>query len=440
MRIAFVAEVFLPKIDGVVIRTVNFIRRLQARGDEILVLCPEMDGRRDCGVPIVEFPSFPFPAYPEYRIGIPNHRLPAALASFSPDVVHYVNPFAFGFRCYDFVERLGMSLPTVFSFHTLYGEYAKGYGPLKPLSRLLWWMMRDYHNRASANLTVSTIMQQDLIRRGFERVGFWPPAVDAELFHPDRANPQMRSRLSNGHPDKSLLLTVSRLATEKNVALLAEVLKRVPNAHLAIVGDGPQRAELEQRFQGLNASFVGYLTGEQLAAAYASADLFVFASETETMGNVVLEAMACGLPAIAPRAGGIPSLLADGESGMLYSPGNAAQAAEFVRHLLDDDASRRAMGQSARQRASGCSWDNAAEQLREFYRETISDHASRQLDGRSRHRLAPAFLTSLVYAYRTMASIRGKGPSRSAADLANNRRVPVPTDLGRPVKGKELVA
>src|SRR5262249_19741127 len=160
MRIAFVAEVFLPKIDGVVIRTVNLLRRLRTRGDEVLVICPAMDGRRDHGFPVVEFPSFPFPAYPEYQIGIPDDRLPKALGAFAPDVVHYVNPFAFGFRSYDCVEKAGLRLPSVVSFHTLYGEYAKDYGPLKPLSQMLWWLMRDYHNRAGANLTVSTIMQE----------------------------------------------------------------------------------------------------------------------------------------------------------------------------------------------------------------------------------------------------------------------------------------
>src|SRR5262249_10884467 len=163
--------------------------------------CPAMDGQRDRSIPFVEFPSFSFPAYPEYRIGIPDKRLPQALEAFAPDVVHYVNPFAFGFRCCDFVERAGLRLPSVFSFHTLYGEYAKGYGPLKPLSQMLWWIMRNYHNRATANLTVSTIMQEELIGRGFERVGFWPPAVDASLFHPMRGNSEMRFRLSGGQPE-----------------------------------------------------------------------------------------------------------------------------------------------------------------------------------------------------------------------------------------------
>src|SRR5262249_11851411 len=144
------------------------------------------------------------------------------------------------------------------------------------LSRLLWWMMKEYHNRADLNVTVSSIMQEDLTARGFQRVRCWPPAVDGRLFHPERASAAMRGRLSNGRPKKPLLLTVSRLAPEKSVAFLADVLDQVPDACLAVVGDGPQRAELEALFAGRDAHFVGYLKGADLAAAYASADAFVY--------------------------------------------------------------------------------------------------------------------------------------------------------------------
>src|SRR5262249_41320751 len=163
----------------------------------------------------------------------------------------------------------------------------------------------SYHNEADANLTVSKVMERELSRRGFERVSLWPPAVDSERFHPDRATAAMRNRLSKGHPDDPLLVTVSRLAPEKILSFLAEVMERLPEGRLAIVGDGPHRAALERRFCGTRTNFVGYLAGQELAEAYASADAFVYASETETMGNVVLEAMASGLGVVAPRAGGI---------------------------------------------------------------------------------------------------------------------------------------
>src|SRR5262249_46709715 len=159
------------------------------------------------------------------------------LRSFRPDVLHYVNPFAFGFRCNDVLRKKGLHVPSVFSFHTLYGEFVKQYKALKPMSALIWWLMREYHNRADVNLTVSSIMQADLTARGFQRVELWPPAVDSELYHPQRKSAAMRARLLGGRTDQRLLLTVSRLAPEKNVGFLADLIKATPNASLAIVGD-----------------------------------------------------------------------------------------------------------------------------------------------------------------------------------------------------------
>ncbi len=176
----------------------------------------------------------------------------------------------------------------------------KSYGHLKFLGRLLWWLSREYHNAANVNLTVSAAMLDELSSKGFQRMELWRPAVDTLKYSPAHRCQEMRQRMSTKGIDAPLLLTVSRLAPEKNVCFLAEVMKRNPSASLAVVGDGPQRSELEERFAGLNTRFMGYLVGDDLAKAYASADAFVYASETETMGNVVLEAMASGIPVMAP--------------------------------------------------------------------------------------------------------------------------------------------
>src|SRR5215471_14216700 len=250
MRVAIVSEVFLPKIDGVVNRTLNLVRHLPRFGDDVLVLCPQAAGCTNCPVPVIDVPSFSFPLYPEYRVGLPDRRLAEAVKRFAPDVLHYVNPFAFGFRCHDVFRQAGVRTPSVFSFHTLYGEFAKQYKAMKPLSALLWWLMREYHNRADVNLTVSSIMQAELTRRGFERVELWPPAVDSDLYHPERRSAAMRSRLLGSATDRRLLLTVSRLAPEKNVGFLVDVVRAFPDACLAVVGDGPERAALERRFAG----------------------------------------------------------------------------------------------------------------------------------------------------------------------------------------------
>ena len=424
MRVAIIAEVFLPKVDGVVNRTMNLIRQLVRCEDDILVVCPQAEGSKACPVPVVEVPSFPFLLYPEYRIALPDKRLVKVLDHFAPDVLHYVNPFAFGYRCYDLLHRAGVRVPTVFSFHTLYGEFVKQYRMLKPLSHLLWWFMREYHNRADVNLTVSSIMRDELTQRGFRRVEFWPPAVDGELFHPTRKNPAMRARLANGRTDRPLLLTVSRLAPEKNVGFLADVLDQFPDATLAVVGDGPQRAELEGHFAGKNANFIGYLKGVELAAAYASADAFVYASETETMGNVVLEAMACGCPVVAPRAGGIPSLLSHGETGLLYTPRNLHEAVGATRSVLSDDAFRVRLGRAAREAVEGLNWDHSIACVRKVYEEAI--RASQPAPARVtfQQRLAQLIVSGLVYGFKSVASSGGTPAPREKTLRAVGRPMP----------------
>jgi glycosyltransferase involved in cell wall biosynthesis len=420
MRIAIITEVFLPKIDGVVHRLLNLIGELVRAGDEVLVVCPEGEGCRECPVPVVAVRSFPFRLYPEYRIGLPDRDVIEVLRDFAPQVVHYVNPFAFGFRCYDVLERAALGVPSVFSFHTLYAEFVKQYKLLRPLSRLLWWLTSEYHRRADVNVTVSGPMQEELARRGLPGVKLWPPAVDAQLFHPAAGSAEVRARLCGGRPDRQLLVTVSRLAPEKNIGFLAGVLRELPDACLAVVGDGPHRPALERQFAGLSATFVGYLTGERLAAAYASADAFVYASETETMGNVVLEAMACGCPVVAPRAGGIPGLVDHGKTGLLYEPRCLDEAVRHTRRVLTDDVVRDGLVAAARARAEDWNWSNAAEQVRRIYSESIRQYHHEPRRRTWRRRLAQATGSALVHGFRLMSGKAGApAPEEQAAPVGH---------------------
>lgn len=393
MRIAIICEVYLPKIDGVVRRTCHLIEELLRAGDEILVVCPEVPGSRTSPVPMLEFRSFPCPSYPEYHIGRPDRSLAKKLEAFQPDIVHYLNPFAFGFQCADILGRLMPQLPSLFSFHTMYGEFVRGYAGLRPLSALLWWLTRQYHNRADLNLTVSSVMVEDLRQRGFERVALWPPAVDSTVFSPSNRNSEMRCRLSGNHADSPLILTVSRLAPEKNIGLLADVMDRIPNARLAVVGDGPDREKLERQFARLAVTFPGYMSGPELAAAYASADAFLYASETETMGNVILEAMASGLPVIAAAAGGVRSLVRTGHNGFLFSPGCVKEAAAFVRKIVDQPVLRQQLAVNALEDARKQTWTEAAGAVRRHYEHTIRECETAM---RSRRASFPAALCTKV--------------------------------------------
>ncbi|MBV9123892.1 MAG: glycosyltransferase, partial [Planctomycetes bacterium] len=171
------------------------------------------------------------------------------------------------------------------------------------------------------------------------------------------------------------------------------------------VGDGPQRADLEQRFAGTNTHFAGYLKGEKLAAAYASADAFVYASETETMGNVILEAMACGAAVVAPRAGGIPSLVSHGRTAMLFAPGNLEEAVRLTRETLTNGDLRNRLGQAARQKVEGWNWEASVERVRQIYRESIQEFQPRAVKLTLNQHLARVFTSGMVSALHAQAAL-----------------------------------
>ena len=417
MRIVLICEVFLPKVDGVVGRTLNLIRELQAAGDEVLVCCPAVPESRESPVPLAECRSFPCVSYPDYHIGVPGPDLLHRLREFAPDVVHFINPLAFGFAVCLQLRRAAFSAPVVFSFHTQYGEFVRTYPGLSWLSGILWHLMRAFHNTADVNLTVSQTMLEDLQLRGFQRLQLWPPAVDSQRFTPALRESAMRLRLSGHRPPQSLLLTVSRLAAEKNVGFLTEVLDRVPDGQLAVVGDGPERESLERRFAGRTAIFPGCLTGLQLSQAYASADVFVYASETETMGNVVLEAMAAGLPVVAAAAGGVCSLVQHGRTGFLFSPGRADEAAGYVRQLVENENLRERMSRAALEDARSRNWASAVAAVRSSYRRACEIHAQQPAQ-RSLSWLAAMMSRLLIFGF-SLCTLRRTGvPAATAARQA----------------------
>jgi sulfoquinovosyltransferase len=194
----------------------------------------------------------------------------------------------------------------------------------------------------------------------------WRKGIDTDVFNPafNVSNEEMRSAMSDGEPHRPLLLYVGRLGTEKNVPLIREVMRRIPEARLCIVGAGPAEPELRQVFEGTDTVFMGLMSGEPLSRAYAAADVFVMPSESETLGFVVLEAMASEVPPVAARAGGIPNLMQDGEHGYLFNPGDADDFTEKVRALISDRSMRGRMGEAGRQEALKWNWRAATSVLR----------------------------------------------------------------------------
>jgi glycosyltransferase involved in cell wall biosynthesis len=372
LRIAFFTETFLPATDGVVTRLKHTIEELLGMGDEMLVIAPkygEGSGSYE-GVPIHRVSSVPFPSYPQIKLALINPGVGNALRSFGPELIHAVNPFVLG-RGAPFYSR-SLDVPLVASYHTNIAAYASFY-KLGLFDRATRWYTRKLHNRAAINLCTSQATLRYLAGEGVERLHLWPQGVDARRFHPDKFSKGWRVRLTNGHPAERLLLYVGRLGHEKDIGRLRVVLDEVPGVRLALVGDGPARRDLEQEYANTRAFFTGALHGEELAAAFASADAFLFPSTTETLGMAMIEALASGLPVLAARTGATGEVVDDGETGLLYDPGSDAALVAAVRKIVSDDGLRARMGRNARAAAERRDWGSSTRTLRGYYEQAMGE-------------------------------------------------------------------
>jgi glycosyltransferase involved in cell wall biosynthesis len=367
MRIALFTETFLPHVDGMVTRLTHTVAALVEAGDDVLVVAPRARGlpRDYCGARVVAAPSLPLPLYRGFRLGLPyTLGLDVELAEFEPDVIHVANPVLLGLAGISYARRY--DVPLVASYHTQLALYTRRYrmGALEPAA---WAYTRALHNAAQLNLCTSRPVLAQLRDRGFPRLALWVPGVDADLFHPRRRSAEWRERLSAGREDATLLLYVGRLANEKGLERLAPALAALPGCHLALVGKGPAEGRLREVFADLPVTFAGPLYDDELAAAYASADIFMFPSSTETLGLAAIEAMAAGLPVIGARRGGIPDIVRDGETGLLFDPDEDGDLVRSVETLMTDEPARERMAHAAWERAQGWSWAASTAGLRDHY-------------------------------------------------------------------------
>lgn len=369
MRIALFTETFLPKVDGIVTRLRHTIEHLERNGDRVLVVAPEGGLSEYKGAKIYGIPGMPLPLYPELKLALPPIGTKQAIEEFEPDLIHVVNPAFLGVGGIYYAKKL--NIPLVASYHTHLPQYLQHYG-LGALEGVLWELLKAAHNKACLNLCTSSAMVRELIAHGIERVDLWQRGVDTEMFQPHLASAAMRSRLSQGNPHDPLLLYVGRVSAEKQIDEIKPVLEAIPEARLAIVGDGPNREALEAHFAGTKTHFVGYLQGLELASAFASADAFVFPSRTETLGLVLLEAMAAGCPVVAARSGGIPDIVTDGVNGYLFEPDDPDGAIAATKSLLEATQIREQLRRNARAEAEQWGWAAATKQLQSYYRQVLS--------------------------------------------------------------------
>jgi len=375
VKIAFFTETFLPKVDGIVTRLTKTIEFLTKNGDEVIVFCPEGCPDSYKGATIVGVAAMPLPLYPELKLGLPGPAVSDKLEEFKPDLVHVVNPAVLGLGGIWLAKT--NNIPLIASYHTHLPKYLEHYG-MGMLEPLLWELLKAAHNQALLNLCTSTAMVNELEDKGIQRTALWQRGVDTENFRPELRSEKMREKLFGKYQNTdSLLIYVGRLSAEKQIERIKPVLDNIPGACLALVGDGPYRGQLEKIFENTKTNFIGYLSGEELASAYASGDIFLFPSSTETLGLVLLEAMAAGCPVIGANKGGIPDIINDGINGCLYNPdekdNGERSLIEATKKILADKNKKEAMSKEARKEAEQWSWNQATLQLQKYYSETLEN-------------------------------------------------------------------
>jgi glycosyltransferase involved in cell wall biosynthesis len=374
MRVALFTETFLPKVDGIVTVLVRLMDHLVKRDVEFIVVAPKLNDQHPeyKGNKVIGVPGVRLPLYPELKVGPPTLSTYREVRQFQPDIAHFIHPMLVGTGGMMMAKRLGV--PRLASFHLDLAQMMQyfGLGFLKPV---VWWYTKTNFNAADYALAPSRLVQRDMLDHGVKNVGLWRRGVDAQEFHPRHANPAMRACLTDGHPDETILLYVGRLSHEKQIDKIRAVLDTVPGTRLALVGNGPARQDLGEHFAGKPAKFMGYMTGEELFSAYASADIFVFPSAMETFGLVLIEAMAAGLPVVTSRVGGVDDMVRPGVNGYVFNVGDVRGMINGVRAILSESSKRHVMGRNARMFAETQAWPAMMDELIACYDDLISGRA-----------------------------------------------------------------
>jgi glycosyltransferase involved in cell wall biosynthesis len=366
LRIAVVTETYPPEVNGVATSAARFLEGLRARGHQIQLIRPRQGGadqsQEQAGLEQVLTRGIAIPRYPTLKMGLPARRALARLWTFRrPDVVHIVTEGPLGWSALQAATKL--KLPVVSDFRTNFHAYSAHYG-VGWLKKPILAYLRKFHNRTLATMVPTEALRADLAGLGFHGLRVIARGIDTALFDPARRDPALRERWG-ARPDDPVLLYVGRIAAEKNLEVLAaayeESRRRTPGARLVVVGDGPERAALEGRFP--EAVFAGTRTGDDLARHYASADIFVFPSLTETYGNVTLEAMASGLAVAAFDHAAAGELIRHGVNGLLAVCGDAGSLVSEVAALACDTERTRRLGREARIEAGTRGWDRVVQQL-----------------------------------------------------------------------------
>jgi len=349
VRIGLVSDTYTPQVNGVTTVVRRIVSLLRAQGHEALVVAPRYPGTATSSDPReLRIPSLAFPLYPDIRMSLPPFRQVAELFDAAPpDVVHVHTEGALGLAGRRWALRQGV--PLVTTYHTNFPEYSRHYG-VGFLEPVVWRWLRWFHRPAAVTFTPGQAVRDDLVRRGLSHAALWGRGVDPQFFHPARRDTSWRRWLAGG--DNTLIvLHVGRLAHEKNLGVLIEAWRQAyrvlgQRATFVVAGEGPEARRIESRLPFVR--LLGFLPREDLATLYASADVSVFPSHTETCGLVALEAMASGSTVIAADAGGFRESIQSGTTGLLVPAHEPHRYSDAIVALADDAATRFTLAAAAR--------------------------------------------------------------------------------------------
>ncbi|RLQ93978.1 glycosyltransferase family 4 protein [Falsibacillus albus] len=371
MRIALFSDTFFPQVNGVARTLKRYLDYMESKQIECQIFLPTFDSCPSYPN-IHQFTSYPFFFYPECRTAVVHpKKIEERLLAFAPDLIHVATPLTMGLYGARIAKKRG--IPCVASYHTHFDQYLEYY-KLTWLSPLMWKYMKWFHAPFEKIFVPSQETQTHLNEKGFNNVSIWSRGVDSELFHPRKRSIAVKENLNV--KDKMLLLYVGRISPEKDVETLKKIILTFPEklrhkVHWLIVGDGPSKAQLETDLLNEPVTFTGYLEGEELAKVYASADLFVFPSASETFGNVVLEAMSSGLLVITSNRGGVTNIVSDGQNGFMCKEKDEHDFIRKIEMFLLREEKVEYLRYSARKYAELQSWSEIFEKLVTEFKEVV---------------------------------------------------------------------
>lgn len=357
MKIAIFTDTFVPDVNGVAKTLKRYTEYLENNGHSYIVFAPESTVETKFSNHIHRFSSLPFFLYPECRLALPKlHQIKAELHQFNPDLIHIATPFNMGLCGLHYAKK--WNIPLVGSYHTNFDQYLSYYD-LQLLSRFFWKYMHWFHKNFQKIFAPSEETMNELKRKNFKNLSLWKRGVDCSVFSPSHSDSEVKKSYSIDE-DSYLLTYVGRLAPEKDLKSILKAsehpLLSGKKIHWLVVGDGPMKSYLESHSPS-NMTIAGYKKGEELSAIYASSDLFVFPSPTETFGNAALEALASGTPVIGVNSGGVKNVISHGQTGFLGTPNDPDELAEHISFLLENSDIRNKFASNARAYALSQSWE-----------------------------------------------------------------------------------